>query len=122
MQGRSVRTVGVGLLFSAWLAYHCQIPFIRWAGQSTLNYAFDLAIRVESQSVANTLGLDGYLLAIYLMTCLGAGLLAAGLVWPTLDGLLMNLIDLPARLLGTALDRMFQPRANREKHLPAAHS
>lgn len=122
MQGQSVRTIGAGLLFSAWLAYHYQIQFIQWAGQATLNYAFDEAIRVESQSAAYTLGLDGYLLAIYLMTCLGAGLLAAGLVWPTLDGLLMNLIDLPARLFGTTLDRMLQPRANRVKHLPAAHS
>ncbi len=96
---QTIRTFGAGLLASAWLAQHYQMVYLHTVGETDINYAYDLAIRAMGGSgPAEVLGLGGYVIAVYLLLCLGAGMLLAGFLWPLLETTVLGLLGLPAFL------------------------
>ena len=106
---QSIRTFGAGLLASAWLAQHYQMVYLHTVGETDINYAYGLAIRVMGPGPADVLGIGGYVIAVYLMLCLGAGLFLAGVAWPMLESALLELLALPARLWQVWVSRRDAP-------------
>lgn len=102
MPGRTIRTLGAGLALSAVLMKHYFIPFVQNYATDQASYAYLLALHVSAGStVAHALGLDVFVPAIFIMACLGAGLLIAGSLYPSCEAA----IEGGMRFLGLSLSR-----------------
>ncbi|OCX69282.1 hypothetical protein A6M27_16565 [Acidithiobacillus thiooxidans] len=104
---KAIRTLGVGLLTSGWLFYTYQIPFIKYMAQASTHLPYELAVHTLSRTDAGLLGMGDYIVLLYTLLCLGAGLLITGILWPFVE----NTISLVEQLIGYALisvrDRLF---------------
>lgn len=97
---QTIRTVGVGFLGAGWLAIHYQAEFVFWAGGGNSPAFRDLvALQANSPLVAHIIGVGMYYPAIFILGCLGAGLIAAGMVYPFLENTFSTLLEIIGRLL-----------------------
>lgn len=84
---RNVRTLGAGLLTSAWIFQKFQIYFVKFMAGSSVQFVTDLSIHTVSKADSSILGLGDYLVTFYTILCLGGGFLIAGMVWPFFEDL-----------------------------------
>ncbi|MBN6741212.1 hypothetical protein JKG47_11830 [Acidithiobacillus sp. MC6.1] len=90
---KSIRTVAVGLIIASFLIKDQTIPFIRFMSQTSHLFTFSDAVAAQSHLADNLFGLGDYLPAMYILACIGAGLLIASTVYAPLESGVLLIFD-----------------------------
>lgn len=87
----NTRTVGVGLMVSGYLMTHglYYVNYLRDQLQTSPHVAFDMALHALSPAASVALAANMASPLSWSALCLGAGLFAAGVVWPVVEAVLL---------------------------------
>jgi len=82
-----MRVLGLGLIIASMIAYKCWPAYCEFVLRDSAAYVFNMTIQKVSEPASTQLGSAAILPAIFLMLCIGSGLLMAELLFTVLGSM-----------------------------------
>lgn len=108
-----VRTIAVGLLLGSFITLKFFMDAFKWFSTITPEFAFMMALRTLSESVAQTAGVNFVFAGAYLAGGLGLGLAAAGVFYPLLERTVIMALFMAAKATLAATQLLRQTCSSR---------